>query len=56
MPVVIPPATADGASVDCAAGAARPGYDFFFIRWHSPRQCAQLPDASIKLNDGSQFI
>jgi hypothetical protein len=56
MPVVIPPATADGASVDCAAGVARPGYDFFFIRWHSPRQRAQLPGAGLKLNFESQFI
>jgi hypothetical protein len=56
MPVVIPPAAAGRTSVEYAAGVARPGYHFFFIRWHSMRQCAHLPGASLELNDGSQFI
>jgi hypothetical protein len=37
-------ATAGITSVECGAGVPRPGYDFFFIRWHSPRQRAQLVD------------
>jgi hypothetical protein len=44
MPVVIPPATAAGTSVDCAATVARPGYHFFFIRRHSAQQRAELFD------------